>query len=97
MSDALIYFLIAQFGLILGYVCGRISSTQEVIKTSNSTGRTEKAVAKMNAVKIDEKTYVTNVVSDSFTKSHSSLGKNSIVEDNIDASVNKLAQLKRGK
>lgn len=97
MSNVFTYFLIAQFSLILGYVWGRISSTSEAIKPSNSTGRTEKAVAKMNSVKIDEKTYVTKVASDSFSRSHSSLGKSSIVDDNIDASVNKLAQLKRNK
>jgi hypothetical protein len=97
MSDVLTCFLIAQFSLILGYVWGRSSLTSEAISPLSSTGRTEKAAAKMNSVKIDEKTYVTNVASDSFTSSHSSLGKSSIVDDNIDASVNKLAQLKRNK
>ena len=99
MSEAVVLFLASQVCLILGFVLGRITApARDILQDSVSDKKKSGApVEKMRAVAIDEARFVTKVADDSLKGQNSPLGKSSTVEDDIGASVNKLAQLKRGR
>lgn len=92
-------FAALQVGLILGFVLGRRTGHAAEPHSSATTpaGLRRETQEKLKAVKIDEARFVTKVADDSLKSQGTSLGKSSSVEDDIGSSVNKLAQLKRGR
>jgi hypothetical protein len=100
VNNILVAFLIAQFSFILGFLLGRNTQGKQIIHSdSDSIFKKNESVElkRLKSIKIDDAKFVTNVSSDDFQKSNVSLGKNSSVEDDIENSVNRLAQLKKSK
>lgn len=85
---------------ILGYTVGRIDGIKALLTKSE----TEKPVSflqqsrtdlgKKKQVTIDDSTFVTDVSTDTLQRAHGEIGKTTVAQDSIDASVSKLAQLK---
>jgi hypothetical protein len=100
VNNILIAFLIAQCSFILGFLLGRNIQSSQVIH-SDAVGGLKKSESvefkRLKAIKIDDAKFVTNVSSDDFQKSNVLLGKNSSVDDDIENSVNRLAQLKKSR
>lgn len=89
------YFAAGAIGFILGRLSDRsgISDTRAEPKTSFL--RPE--VKQKKEIKLDERKFVTTVSMDSLTKKNGELGTSMMVDDNVSASVSKLAQLKKNK
>lgn len=100
VNNILITFLVAQFSFILGFLLGRFAQGKHSGYSDESTRKINSEspeIKRLKSIKIDDAKFVTNVASDDFKKSNVSLGKSSSVDDNIENSVNRLAQLKRNR
>lgn len=101
VNDVVIAFLIAQFSFVLGFLLGRSLQNGQIINHDNSKLNSsffrDTVEKKIRSVKIDDAKFVTKVSSDNFVKSNADIGKNLSVDDNLESSINKLAQLKKGK
>lgn len=92
----------------LGYVVGRLdgvvrllrNSAGESIGSSESSFTSSKAstsTIKRTSVKIDDKTFVTDVSTEGMRPSDKELGTITETHDNVGAAANRLAQLKKMK
>jgi hypothetical protein len=100
----MLYYLLA---FSIGYAIGRIDVVVSLLKnrrfddidSSSPSLLLEKREVKKNVVKksidIDDSTYVTQVETDNYVKNFETLGKESVVNDNVSAAVSKLSQLKK--
>ena len=94
------------FSFVLGYLVGRADTIYRAVRDTyapqpksgffaNNAAEPGKSYTG-SKISIDERTVVTDIKTDSMTKTQDlALGKQSVQQDNIGASVNKLAQLKR--
>jgi len=92
---------------ILGFLVGRVTgSSQQKIPVYQQTNSVEQKAERSSSenfekkkkiVMIDEKTFVTNLTTDSLTKKGGELGAKTTVNDDMSASVSRLAQLKKNK
>ena len=81
---------------ILGYIVGKMNSVQQIDTiTSTSMIPFTKVQKPKKIVTIDEKKFVTEVSTNTLQKKGRELGTQTVVEDNVGASVSKLAQLKK--
>lgn len=97
----MLYYCIA---FAIGYVIGRIDIIVVLLKKQNDDGielskpksflLTEKSTAKKN-IEIDTRTFVTEVETDNYVKNFDTLGKETVVSDNVSAAASKLSQLKK--
>lgn len=104
MFNAIVVLALVQISLIVGFILGKMSSrkevtherkTPEIVRKFDFSSPTKNQSAKN--VSIDDSVYVTSVASNNLQKSGTDLGKTTIVEDNIESSVSKLAHLKKSK
>ena len=81
---------------ILGYILGKMNSVQQPGTISPTSmvpfTRTQKP---KKIVTIDEKKFVTEISTSTLQKKGGELGTQVVVEDDVGASVSKLAQLKK--
>ena len=81
--------------LIIGFILGRMSQQQQQDKVINSkSGFFKQEAKKKKEVKLDERTFVTSTSIETLVKKNGEIGLSTVVEDNVSASVSKLAQLK---
>lgn len=100
MSNIVVIYLLV--GIAIGYAVGRIDALIGMLRGSSTSVKPRsffdpEPPAKTDKTKfeIDERKYVSQVSTDTLTKTDSTaLGKISVAEDNIGQSVSKLAQLK---
>lgn len=92
MTNILLYAT----AFILGYIVGKMSVSQQssVIPTGSVVSIT-KAQRPRKVVTIDEKKFVTEISTTTLQKKGSELGTQVVVEDDVGASVSKLALLKK--
>lgn len=102
--NAIVVLALVQISLIVGFILGKMSSRKEITHERETPEAVRKfefsAPAKNQPIKsvaIDDSVYVTSVASNNLQKSGTDLGKTTIVEDNIESSVSKLAHLKKSK
>lgn len=92
-------FLIAQAFFIMGFCLGRILPFRRPPQDNVENFFTEKKdsthSSKKRLVKIDEAKFVTDVSIEALKQSNLELGKKTSVDDDIESSVNRLAQLKK--
>lgn len=97
--------LIAQAALVLGYICGRLSHLTNSVKEAPQGFFAQNPVAKPRRatepapaaaqIDIDERKIVSQINTDTMQKvTQVELGTKTAVADDINVSVNKLAQLK---
>ena len=107
MSSFVIPFLVYLSAIVVGFILGRITGDYKSVRVEKRDVDDQKINAKgsffkpekreKKIVKIDDSTFVTTVASDSLEKKGINLGTESSVEDNVSASVSKLAQLKKNR
>lgn len=88
--------------LLSSSILHHIQSRLPLSSTSLDIDQLDKPIApsprpKNKAVKIDDSTFVTIVKSDILEKKGANLGTQTIVNDNVETSVSRLAQLKKNK
>lgn len=105
MTDWIVV-LIAQAAFILGYLCGRVGRLTSIVKEEPKGFFAQKPVNKKRAadpavfgsplkIDIDERKIVSQINTDTLQKvTQTDLGAKTVVTDDINASVNRLAQLK---
>lgn len=98
--------LVVQAAFALGYICGRLSHLTNSVKEAPQGFFAQNTVAKPRGtpattattaakIDIDERKIVSQINTDTMQKvTHTELGTKTAVADDINASVNKLAQLK---
>lgn len=97
--------LVAQAAILLGYICGKLGRLTNSVKeqpqgffaqNTVKSRRSEPAVeTPRHAVAIDERKIVSQINTDTIQKvTQVELGTKTAVADDINASVNRLAQLK---
>ena len=94
-SESLIWFCLVLISYLAGYLYCKISfvanggvsiSAGRSIKTKNSVEKTK--------IQIDDKTFVTDITTDSLEKKYDNLGEIKKTSDNVTQSVNKLKNMK---
>lgn len=94
-------FSVIQLAFIVGFLLGRNQSLSSSSgKQSSSFFADNKKDIQSNNLKkfvIDDTKFVTKVNVDKFIKNEKPLGENVVLEDDISASVSKLAHLKKNK
>jgi len=93
--NILLYFTAFVLGCIVGRMTGKPDLGDPRIDPKGSFFKPE--VRQRKQVEIDEKTFVTNVSTDSLEKKCKDLGTQITVEDDVGSSVSKLAMLKKNK
>jgi hypothetical protein len=95
--------------LLTGFILGRITNSRSSLTIeqnkfvdttspiSKDVDRIQRQEKKRKIVEIDEKTYVTDVTTNSLIKKGGDLGTQTTVDDDVGASVSRLAQLKKNK
>lgn len=92
----------------LGYVVGRLDGVVRLLKNSSgesigssgvsvTSSKASASTVKRTSVKIDDKTFVTDVSTEGMRASDQELGTIIETHDNVGASANRLAQLKKMK
>lgn len=92
---------------LIGYLAGRVNSMYKLFQRNTSyLGKPQGSKGWLTSdskdkptrvIDIDESKFVTDVSTDSFTSKHKSLGKKTVSQDGIGASVSKLKNLKERK
>lgn len=92
-------------GLALGYLIARLDEVRNMLKGVPTNGvlsglpfvnstNINAAPRAATRVQIDERTFVTEVPTDTLEKSYDKLGDTVVLNDSIEGSVSKLAQMK---
>jgi len=110
MPESLIFSLnimLYATAFFLGFIVGRITSPQSIknirvedrepqyIASKSSFSNPE--IHQKRVVSIDESKFVTNITAETLTKKGVELGTQITVEDDVEASVSRLAQLKKNR
>ena len=84
---------------VLGFIVGRMSSRTFVVDQKVEPRGTffKPEVRQRKDVVLDERTFVTTISTDSLVKKNGEIGTSTTVDDNVGASVSKLAQLKKSR
>lgn len=83
----------------VGFILGRLSDRQKISdpRLEPRTSFLKPEIKQKKEIKLDERTFVTTVSMDSLMKKNGELGTSTTVDDNVSASVTRLAQLKKSK
>ncbi len=92
------YFTIFFIGFLLGKNNVKIVSKESFVEKSQRKSKDyEKVVEKMQKITIDDSKFVSNIDISDMEKKYDNIAPSVEINDNIDASVNKLSSLIKGK
>lgn len=91
----LILVILCIFGLIIGYILGRLESNKGVLIEQKPRSFFDKETMSVEEkVSIDNKKYVVDIKTTGMEKKYNSLGETKESNDNISSSINKLKSMK---
>ena len=94
-SESLMWFCLVLLSFLAGYLTNKINciNTEGVSISSRSMIKQKNNIEK-SKIQIDDKTFVTEITTDTLEKKYNNLGEIKQTSDNVAQSVNKLKNMK---